>query len=280
MKKKIYFFIVSFLLLFGVFLYETIRFNDGKMHIVFCDVGQGDAVFVRTPKGADILVDGGPDNKVLSCLSSHMPFYDRDLELVFLTHPDSDHMAGLIEIVRRYSVKRFYTSDIQGDTDLYREFVRLLKERSINTEYTWMGDRMKVSDNVEIETLWPPKQSSGFVKNNKNIFSLVQHLSFGDFDMLLTGDTESAELNAIMSGVDNIEVLKMPHHGAKNGVDSQLFKEFHPALAVISVGKDNRYGHPAEGVLKLLQDYKIRYKRTDRDGKVEIVVSKEKYEVF
>src|SRR3990170_7268003 len=90
--------VFSFFVLVGILVYQYAKFNDGKVHIVFCDVGQGDAIFLRTPKGADILVDGGPNESVLACLSGHMPFWDRDLELVILTHPHADHLNGLISV--------------------------------------------------------------------------------------------------------------------------------------------------------------------------------------
>src|SRR3990167_8207809 len=104
MKKL--FFAISILLLsiFFVFVYQKIKFEDGKTHIIFCSVGQGDGILIRTPSGLDIVEDGGPDDSILSCLSRHMPFWDRTIEIIILTHPDSDHISGLIDVVDRYRI--------------------------------------------------------------------------------------------------------------------------------------------------------------------------------
>lgn len=260
-----------------LFTYSNFRFNDGKLHVVFCDVGQGDATFIRTPGGADILIDGGPDDKVLSCLASHMPFWDRDIEAIFLSHPDSDHLTGLIDVIKRYRVDSFHEPEIRGETRIYLELEKLVKEKKIVKSYIFTGDNLKISDGVIIKTLWPDKdyvqKNGNLAKINKNLFSLVQLLTYQNRNLFLTGDIEKEELDPIVSRLNKIDIFKLPHHGAKTGIDSQTFQLIKPGFAVISVGANNKYGHPSNEVLQLLKQNKIPYKRTDREGEVELVIS-------
>src|SRR4030065_2811157 len=117
-KKIIFFSFFVIFILSGLFGYDQAKYNDNKLHVVFCNVGQGDAIFIRTPKGSDILVDGGPNDSVLSCLSNHMHIWDRDLEAVFLTHPHKDHLNGLIYVLKRYQVKHYFTQNVDTETSL------------------------------------------------------------------------------------------------------------------------------------------------------------------
>lgn len=277
MKSKIYILTIGILSLIALFVYNYFRFNDGRLHVVFCNVGQGDAIFIRTPAGADILIDGGSDDKVLSCLSSHMPFWDRDIEAIFISYPDADHITGILDVVKRYRVDIFHESEISGETKIYAELEKIIKERNIVKRFIFTGNNLKISDGVEIKTLWPDKdfvqENKKLAKNNKNLFSLVQLLTFGEIDVLLTGDIETKELNGIVSRLHDIEIIKLPHHGAKTGVDSQTFQLIKPGLAVISVGANNKYGHPAKEILSVLEKNRIQYKRTDMGGEVEVIIS-------
>mgnify|MGYP001618356405 CR=1 FL=1 len=116
MRSKLLFSLISGVLLLIFAIYQFISFSDKKLHIVFCSVGQGDAILIRTPEGSDILVDGGPDESVSNCLSRHMPLWDRTIEVVYLTHPDADHLTGLIQVIKTYNVKYFGTSDAPKET--------------------------------------------------------------------------------------------------------------------------------------------------------------------
>src|SRR3989344_6930328 len=130
MKKYI---LIGFALLFllGVFtVFQYLKFSDGKLHIVFCNVGQGDAIFMRTAKGKTILVDSGPDNTVLDCLSGHMPFWQRTIDVAILTHPHADHFMGFMPVLRRYKVKMFATEKLMNQTVGYRQLQELLRSPS------------------------------------------------------------------------------------------------------------------------------------------------------
>ena len=279
MKKLIVYIVLSLIFLAGIFLYQQNRLNDGKFHVVFCDIGQGDAIFMRTPKGFDILVDCGPSswegtqNPVLSCLSRHMPFWDRDLELVFATHPDADHIGGLEAVLKAYKVKSFNTSKKSKDTHVFARIQDLINSQKTPFRFIYQGDLFTLSDGVKIEHLWP---SAAYVgsddgKLDANSFSLVQIVSFGNFKTLLTGDIEYQILDTLFADNSKIDVFKLPHHGSKTRVDDITFAKIHSSLAIISAGKNNKYHHPHPTVLELLKKYNVSSKRTDMGGEVEVV---------
>lgn len=276
MKSKALLILLSLFLLSGIFIYQYSRFNDGKLHVVFCNVGQGDGIFVRTPNGTDILIDGGPDNSVLSCLSNNMPFWDRDIELMVLTHPHADHLNGLISVMERYNVLYFATERLGNNTAGFKDLMEKIRNRK--TRYIYAGDRINLKDNVRIRVLAPTKSfieassPNGMIYDTGEFSSLIALLSYGSFDVLLTGDSQTKELEDAINGEKMlIEVFHVPHHGSKTGLNSDLLYQITPQLALISVGQKNKYGHPSKEVLSVLKESGTRFLRTDEKGEIEIV---------
>jgi competence protein ComEC len=269
----------SLFLLAGIFFYQNAKLNDGKLHVIVCDVGQGDAVLIRTPNGSDILVDGGPDDSILNCLSTHLPFWDRTIELMILSHPHTDHVTGLIEVLKRYTVLHFVTEDVLGSTATYKRLEDELAVKKLSAKYLFVGDRIDLADKTQLLTLWPTHQwlnsSQLQAKNEQNLdlngFCLVQLFTYKDFTLLLTGDAGANVEDKIVTQVGTVDVLKVPHHGSKTGLSSLFLEKINPSVAIISVGANNRYGHPAQSALDLLKNHGIKYYRTDKDGEVEVV---------
>lgn len=268
MKRAVFAIFSSLILLAALFSYQTGVISEKRMHIVFCDVGQGDAIYIRTPGGADILVDGGPNDSVSNCLSNHMPFWDRTIELVFATHPDADHITGLVSVMESYSVKSFNTVSAGKDTKIFETLKKTISDQKIPYQEISAGSKFRLSDGVAIETKWPQEE---FSSEDSNEHSLVQVLKYGEFDLLLTGDITFEILNSLDFGSDSIEVLKLPHHGSKTGVNSSTFQKINALLAVISAGRNNSYHHPHPSVLSLLKKYNVPSKRTDLEGEIRIV---------
>lgn len=268
MKKILIPIVISVFALIFLFSYQTSSLSDKVLKVVFCDVGQGDAIYIRTPGDIDILVDGGPGNKVLECLSENMPFWDRQIELVFATHPDADHISGLIGVLRNYKVGSFNTVSASKETKVFSELSNLIKSEKIPYKELAAGDKFNLSDGVLIKILWPV---AGFSSKDINEYSLVQILKFGEFDLLLAGDVTAKILNALDFSGSSIEVLKLPHHGSKTGVDDKTFESLQAELAIVSAGKNNSYHHPHPSVLSLLKKYNVEYKRTDEVGDIEVV---------
>ncbi|KKW09973.1 MAG: Competence protein ComEC [Candidatus Gottesmanbacteria bacterium GW2011_GWB1_49_7] len=240
---------------------------DNKLHLVVCDVGQGDAILVSY-KTTQMLVDGGPNGSVLKCLGDHMPFYDHRIELVLLTHPQADHMNGLIDVLKRYTVLQFVKGPVSNDTQGYGELMQEIRNQKIETRSIYTGDVIQFPislaqlSHFQFQVLWPER---GFESEELNDTAIVGKLSFGDFTALLTSDAGS------IAPPEAAEVLKVPHHGSKYGMTREWLEAVRPRLAIISVGKRNSYGHPTPEAIKLLSDEDTKILRTDQDGDVEIV---------
>lgn len=294
-KPWLYLFIFLTASVILVFL-ASFSLVDSRLHVIFCNVGQGDATLIYRGN-VQILVDGGPDSSVLSCLSKHMPFWDRKIEVVTMTHPQDDHHGGLVDIVRRYKVGLFLAPPVDNSTQGFKILKSEVERKRIKVFNPTQGDVLR-NGLIRIETIWPSPQrlsslamASGPSRNvlgaftttkDLNEFSIVQKVSYGDFDVLLTGDIEPPVTETIadlLEGRAGIEVLKVPHHGSKNGLTEKLLEAVSPKLAVISVGKKNRYGHPHKEVTKLLSEKITKIMRTDLDGEVEIVTDGKRWEV-
>jgi competence protein ComEC len=284
MIKYLYLILASLFLLGGFFFFQSAKFNDGKLHLVICNVGQGDAIFIRTANGSDILVDGGPDDSVLSCLSKHMPFWDRTIELMVLTHPHVDHLTGLISVLNRYHVMHYVTENVENETSSFKRLQAALAVQRLTANYATSGERIDFSDKTQLLTVWPTQD---WMKNLKlqdsqnlqlegssldvNGFCLIQLLSYGNFKALLTGDTGVIAEEKIAEMVGKVDVLKVTHHGSKTGMSDYFLSKVSPSLAIISVGANNKYGHPAKEALDILNSHHIKTLRTDKDGEVEVV---------
>ncbi|HUD04407.1 MAG TPA: MBL fold metallo-hydrolase [Patescibacteria group bacterium] len=283
MRKYFLLTLTSLFLLAGIFFYQNAKLNDGKLHVVVCDVGQGDGILIRTPNGSDILVDGGPDDSILNCLSSHLPFWDRTIELMVLTHPHTDHAAGLVDVLKRYTVLHFVTEKVLGQTATYKRLEDSLAAQKLTAKYLFAGDRVDLTDKTELLTLWPSAewliqsqlQAANGINDNQNLdlngFCLVQLFTYGNFTMLLTGDAGANVEDKIAAEAGKVGVLKVPHHGSKTGMSDYFLSVINPSLAIISVGANNRYGHPAQSALDLLKSHNIKTLRTDKNGAVEVV---------
>lgn len=278
---------------------------DNKLHVVFCDVGQGDGILIYQ-KATQVVIDAGPGNAILKCLSDHLPFWDRKIELLILTNPDRDHYGGMIEVFRRYKVESFVSPGIKKEDAsfiiLEQEAAR--EKAAISSLIT--GQDIKIGG-ISLQTLWPTSayllqetseemlHPGGVTKvlgsrtpqkaDSVNQTSLVFKLTHGEFDVLLTGDIAPPATDELVSLARGrlakleVEVLKVPHHGSKNGLTESLLDAAKPRLAVVSVGKNNRYGHPHEEVIKLLKDRAVKILRTDIDGEIEIVTDGKKWEI-
>lgn len=242
---------------------------DGKLHIIFCDVGEGDASYIRFPDGRDMVVDGGPNNKILSCLSNHMPFWDRKIDIVLMSHPQKDHFYGLASVFDRYQVDYFIRNDAGNPEESFQKLLALVSKKHIPEKFEMIGNTVSISSTT-LSMLAPPNVLGASTDLNDD--SLVFWLRYGSFDALFTGDAPLEVIPRLRSrqALDVFEVLKVPHHGSKTGMSKEFIDVLKPELSIISVGK-NSYGHPTPEALQLLADVGSRVLRTDKDGDIEIV---------
>ena len=254
-----------FLILAAVGLWLAVFSSpDKNLHLVACDVGQGDATLIIYGS-FQILVDGGPTNKVLDCLGKYIPFWDRKIEAVILTHPDSDHYAGLIEVIKRYKVDNYLDNGLESGNQSYKALRKGVGGRGIREVVAKKGIGVRVGK-MYLDIV-SPEEAGKEAESNDN--SLVIDLKYGNFEALLTGDAPKGILNGI-SVNQPLDYLKLSHHGSKTGTDAFTLDSFTPRLVLISVGKNN-YGHPDEGVMKLLKERGIRILRTDDVGDIEVI---------
>ncbi len=276
-KKKL-----ALLGLFGSLIWLFVfSFPDNKLHLVFCDVGQGDAVLITKGSG-QILIDGGPNDKVLTCLSENMPFWDKKIEIVALTHPEADHLSGLLAVLDKYEVDFFLTGPEGNETAGYVALISKLKAQGsrLTLRNPYAGEKMKLGE-ITLESLWPEREwvasrisnservLGASTRGHLNDFSLVFLLSFRDKKVLLMGDADSQVQKNIVLGSTNlpIDILKFPHHGSKTGMTEEFLGAISPKEAVISVGK-NSYGHPTQEALNLLKEFNVIIRRTDLEGEI------------
>ncbi len=262
----------------AIFSFEYVKFHDGRLHLVFCDVGQGDGIFIRTPSGKNIVIDAGPDEKIINCIEGNIPFWDRKIDLAMLTHPHLDHFYGFNYIFKKYRVSYFATEKLENRSESFKNFKDSAKKANIKTNYVYAGDKFKIKDKVTLTVLGPSKDfiqrtsSQGQIGESGEFASLIILVSYGNFQVLTTGDSQSGGLTqALSADAKNIDVLEVPHHGSKTGISEEILSISNPGLSVISVGKNNKYGHPASYTLDLLKKFNIPILRTDKDGEIEIV---------
>ena len=243
------------------------------LEVTFFDVGQGDAIFIETPKLHQILIDGGPDSVILEKLGGKMPFWDRSIDLVILTHPEHDHLAGLLEVLKRYKIETILWTGIIRNTSEYKEWLNLIQEEGAKIKISQASQKIKLTENIYLDILSPFENLEGQEFKNSNNTSIVSRLNFGEASFLFTGDIfKSVERKLIEKDIFlDSDILKVGHHGSKTSTSEEFLAEVTPEVAIISVSKDNRYGHPHQETLETLKKYGIRVLRTDGEGDIKII---------
>lgn len=256
----------------------VLTYPEKKLHLIACDVGQGDAI-LAVYGSTQILIDGGPSNKILDCLASEMPFWDRKIEVVVLTHPQLDHFNGLKEVFERFEVELFLSTDPGFGTQEYRALESTVGGSGVKRVEATSGMVIR-SGLMHLDIVWP-LNSRVLAKEEKDLndYSIVAILKLENFEALLTGDIGPAVIDEIIKTgrIRDVEYLKVPHHGSKNGLSSELLDVSRPEVAVISVGAKNSYGHPHGQILTMLEEKGVKIFRTDLDGSIEIVTDGQKW---
>jgi len=255
------------------------------LKIVFFDVGQGDAIFIETPQKTQILIDGGSGvgsgSGIMEKLGKELSFYDRDIDMVIFTHPDSDHIGGLVEVLKNYRAKIVGWPGVQSSQPLFQEFFNEADKAKSQKVILTEGYKIYVGKELVIEVLSPGSDFIGKEVKDYNSSSLVLRIVYGENEFIITGDiTKSVEKKIVNSG-ENIasDVLKISHHGSSTASSDIFLEKVKPGLAVIQVGKDNKYGHPESEVLERLEKYGIKVMRTDELGDITMFSNGNKIEV-
>jgi len=275
---------------------------DQQTHLIFCDVGQGDAILI-TRGFWQMLIDGGPDDKILSCLNKYVPFWDRNLEVIVTTHADQDHIGGLIFVLKQYQVNTLFLSDV-NNTQTFDEFrILLLKQldRGLVVKKPFLGQLISPNSKLQAKVMVPNLNLNDhkFLFSNINsetvlsdYFAFLEGISVGHNQrsivlfleiekarILLTGDLEHTGEQALIDYgmTDKIDVLKAGHHGAKTSSLNKFIEELRPEICVISCAKFNRFNHPNGEVLKSLEQIGSKILRTDQHGNIEFIFADQYY---
>jgi len=260
--------VISLFLFINIFIWSAVFVGerDELLTVAFLDVGQGDAIFIEAPNGNQMLIDGGPNTAVVRELSSLMSFSDRSIDVVVATHPDRDHIAGLIDVFKRYDVGIYIDSGVTHKTGEYQTLLEMVLREGIEVTRARRGMKIFLDNDVYAEILFPDRDISNV---ESNLSSIVMRLVYGETEVMLTGDSpKSIEKYLVKLNGKSLEsdILKAGHHGSKTSTTESFVGFVNPKHVVISAGKDNRYGHPHQEVMNIFERFNINTVSTAEAG--------------
>lgn len=251
------------------FLWHSLLVVGTKVLTVsFLDIGQGDAIFIQSPTGIQVLVDAGPDTAVLRALGKEMSWYDRSIDMLIETHPDKDHIGGFPAVLDRYKVKYFVDPGARNENGVQDFLDAKMNEKNITKILGRRGEVFDLGDGVTLSVLYPDRDVSKLASNDG---SMVMRLTYGKNSFILTGDAPKEVEEKILSQDSKTipaEVLKLGHHGSESSTGPLFLQAVHPTYAVVSAGKNNRYGHPHQSVLDLVKKFGSSIVSTQKSGTI------------
>ncbi|MBA3687692.1 MAG: ComEC/Rec2 family competence protein [Chloroflexi bacterium] len=259
---------------------------DGELHLIALDVGQGDAILVVTPSGSTMLIDGGPDpDLLLRRLGERLPWWHRRIDILILTHPHQDHVAGLVAALERYEVGLVLDTGRDYANPTYPRFLALARsEPGGRLIAARTGQRLRLDAKTTLTLLYPTPDdvAASLPEGDINNASVVALLRFGGFSALLTGDAH-IPIEAMLADrrlLTRVDVLKVGHHGSRSSTGADLLGAARPRVAIISCGVGNAFGHPHQETLDHLRAVpSLRLHRTDLEGSIEVVTDGLRYQV-
>ena len=260
--KKLFFIYILIISIIS-FLVPSIKNNYLSIHTI--DVGQGDSILVQTPNSKNILIDGGDDNSH-SIVSSYLKKHNiKNIDYIIATHFDSDHIGGLDNIIDKFNVLNIYAPNYETDTLSYKNLITSCSNKNLSLKYLNNGDFINIENNINLTVLAP-----SYIQKENNLNSIVFKIDYKNKSFLFTGDAEASnELDIIKNyDLNDIDFLKVGHHGSSSSTTSEFLKEISPDVAVISCGYKNQYGHPHKSTLDTLDKNNILTYRTDILGNI------------
>jgi competence protein ComEC len=255
--------------------------NNSTLTVAFLDVGQGDAVFIESPSGRQVLYDAGPGGKVIEELSRVMTFFDRSLDLLILSHPDQDHVAGFSDVLRRYEVGNILDSGYKGEVGnaFYQDILFTAKEKKIPVHSGKSGEHIDLGNGASLDILAP---EGAYMVGDTNIASIVTILRYGSTSLLLSGDLPLEFEHVLVQkygSVLDVDVFKAGHHGSRTSSSEEFLRAMTPGLVVVSSGKGNTYGHPHKEVIDRFNRLHIPWMNTADKGAIVLTSDGTKWNV-
>ncbi len=288
MEKKPVLIILGMLLILNILAWLAV-YNLSQsqlLEVIFFNVGQGDSIFIETPQLHQILIDGGPTSIILEKLGKAMPYWDRTIDLVILTHPEHDHYGGLIEVLKRYKVENVLWTGALKETAEFQEWQKLIQKEQAQIFIAQSGQKIILSGpacagRLTLDILHPWESFEGAAVKDVNNTSIVARLVYGDNSFFLTGDIyKSTERKILEKGIDiDSDILKVSHHGSKTSSAPEFIAAVSPEIAVIQAGLGNAYGHPHSETLEILEKYDINILNTAKIGDIKIISNGKTYGV-
>ena len=243
--------------------------SNHNLQFHFIDVGQGDSSLIITPKGKTILIDAGDEAHAKKVVSYVREQGIEKLDLVIATHPDADHIGGMDKVIKNFDIGVFAMPDVSAKTNQYKQIQRELKAKKMKTTRLYQGDEVQIDDDIDFEILSPVK---GKKYDDTNEYSIVAKIVYKDTSFILMGDaTMENEVDIINNVPDiDIDVLKLGHHGSSTSSSDYFITKTSPKIAIISCGKNNKYGHPHQEVMRVLKKHGVTPYRTDEMGDIVI----------
>lgn len=260
------------LILANIFIFQLDWQNSHrKLTFAMLDVGQGDALFIESPTGTQILVDGGPVRKILSPLSRVMNPFDKKIDAVIITNPDADHIGGFLDVLKNYQVGEVFSSGTVSSSKTFKDLETQIQNKNIPNLLVKKGMRLDLGGGVVLDILFPDRDVSTWKTNDG---SVVARLSYGNTSVMLTGDapksTEKIILGEFSPSELHSDILKVGHHGSRGSTSLEFAQAVSPMYALISDGKGNSYGHPHQETLDILKQINAKIFRTDLLGTITV----------
>jgi len=246
------------------------------LEITFLDVGQGDAILIRTPQQQKILIDAGKPGQILPPLSEGLSFWERKIQLAILTHPDTDHIAGFLEILRRYEVENVLLTGARHETQWYDEILKEIARQQIPVLTANSKKDFKFGD-VIFDIFWPEENLVGASLTDANAGSIALKMIFGETAAVLTGDIDLESEKKILKNAPDLtaQVLKLAHHGSRTANSAEFLATVDPDFVIVSAGEGNSFGHPHAEVIERVKNKQIL--ETAKEGSIKLISDGEKW---
>ena len=252
------------------------------LSIQMIDVGQGDSILVQTPTNKNILIDGGDEDSENIIISYLRQKRIKTIDIIIATHPDSDHIGSLDNVIKKFNVNSIYMPEQSTDSEAYQNLINSCTDKNLSIQHLYKNDVLNIDNNINIYVLSP-----SYIQEESNLNSIVFKLTFNDNSFLFMGDAEEENEKEILHSfkLNNINFIKIGHHGSNSSSSLEFIKKISPDIAAISCGYKNQYGHPHRKVIDNLKQNHVSIYRTDRIGDIvfysdgEIIFTKYNYEI-